>query len=117
MDNFFSSGSGRKYRIPKDLSACIGRDETADNLLNWSDRLDGIGRVLLVLLIIIGIVMTTVDTSDMAYLDEELAWGTFFRLRSNGDFMCSLSTVHTMYCLFCLVHLHLLRRIQPSLRI
>lgn len=45
-------------RIPKSLKDCYATDYVSSNLWNWSNQLESWGRIILVILIIIGIIST-----------------------------------------------------------
>ena len=74
MANMFTGKSEKQ--IPKTLSECTSPDATASNLHYWSEKLENWGQILFVILIIIGIISTIVDTVNMADIDEDMAFAT-----------------------------------------
>ena len=74
MANMFTGKS--KKQIPKTLSECTSPDATASNLHYWSEKLENWGQILFVILIIIGIISTIVDTVNMADINEDMAFAT-----------------------------------------
>ena len=74
MANMFS-GKQEKH-IPKTLSECTRSDATVDNLHAWSERLENQGQIFFVVLIIIGIISTIIDTVQIADVNEELVFST-----------------------------------------
>ena len=75
MANMFTGKS--KKQIPKTLSECVSPDATATNLHYWSEKLENWGQILFVILIIIGIISTIVDTVNMSDVNEDMAFATF----------------------------------------
>lgn len=76
MESMFS-GKGEK-QIPKTLSECIKSDSTATDLYRWSERLESLGYILFIILILVGIISTISNTSAMVDLEEDMAFTTFF---------------------------------------
>lgn len=69
MANMFSGNDDR--RIPRTLNECLEQDGTATNLHCWSERLEELGQIVLVLMIIAGIIFTIIEAATAAKLDEE----------------------------------------------
>ena len=75
MANMFS-GKQEKH-IPKTLSECTHSDATVDNLHTWAERLENWGAIFFVILIIVGIISTVIDTIQVADVNEDMAFSTF----------------------------------------
>ena len=75
MANMFS-GKQEKH-IPKTLSECTRSDATVDNLHAWAERLENWGAIFFVVLIIVGIISTVVETIQVADVNEDMAFSTF----------------------------------------
>ena len=75
MNNMFSGRTEKP--IPKNLSECIKPDATTTNLHLWAERLENWGKVLFIILIIVGIISTIADTIEVAdSISEDAAVGT-----------------------------------------
>ena len=74
MANMFS-GMEEK-RIPNSLAECTRCNETVTNLYSWAERLENWGEKLFVVLIIIGILSTIVNTVNIIEVDEDLVFVT-----------------------------------------
>jgi len=74
MADMFTGKSEKQ--IPETLSECTSPDATASNLHDWSGKLENWGKILFVILIIIGIISTIVDTVNMADINEDMAFVT-----------------------------------------
>ena len=75
MANMFSGKSNKQ--IPKNLEECTSPDLTATNLHHWSEKLENWGQILFIILIVIGIISTIIDTINMADINEDMAFATF----------------------------------------
>ena len=75
MANMFS-GKQEKH-IPQTLSECTRSDATVNNLHTWAERLENLGAIFFVVLIIVGIISTVVDTIQVADVNEDMAFPTF----------------------------------------
>lgn len=74
MANMFSGKTTKQ--IPTSLNECRQEDATVNNLHKWAERLENWGRSLFVILIIIGIICTIIDTVIMLDNDEDMALAT-----------------------------------------
>lgn len=74
MENMFSGNSEKQ--IPKNLSECTKSNATVDTLHAWAERLENWGQIFFVVLIIIGIISTIIDTVQIADVNEELVFST-----------------------------------------
>lgn len=75
MANMFS-GKQEKH-IPKTLSECTRSDATVDNLHAWAERLENWGAIFFVVLIIVGIIATVVETIQVADVNKDMAFSAF----------------------------------------
>ena len=74
MENMFSGNSEKQ--IPKNLSECTKSNATVDTLHAWAERLENWGQIFFVVLIIIGLISTIIDTVQIADVNEELVFST-----------------------------------------
>ncbi len=75
MENMFSGKTEKK--VPKTLSECTQSDATVDNLHAWAERLENWGAIFFVVLIIVGIIATVVETIQVADVNEDMAFSAF----------------------------------------
>ncbi len=79
MANMFSGNSEKK--IPKDLKSCYKTDGITQNLWLWCERLEKWGKILFIILIIVGIIDTIIAGVDSYLFIEEIGAETLEDIR------------------------------------
>lgn len=69
MSNMFSNNS--KTTIPKSLSECTKPNATVDNLHSWSEKLEKWGKILFVVILILGVIVTVTEMIKTQELRQE----------------------------------------------
>ena len=78
MSNSYNSSNTQNKKVPRSLKECYAPNRIAENLYEWSDRLERWGRALFAILIILGVIKSFVDGLSAADIEASIGFFTFF---------------------------------------
>lgn len=94
-----------KSKIPNSLSECIEKDKYAEELLEWSKRIKKFGKVLFIILIILGIISSIVGCR--VEVPYEAYYGEIgYKLEANPSLFISSIVIWSLYVFieYCTYH-------------